>query len=43
MQINNKIAMNSKNLKKMWEILKDLTVGKSEKVSIDKIKKKVMN
>ena len=43
MKINNKIAMNSKNLKKMWEILKDLTVGKSEKVSIDKIKKKVMN
>ena len=39
MKINNKIAMNSKNLKKMWEILKDLTVGKSEKVSIDKVKK----
>ena len=40
MKINNKIAMNSKNLKKMWEILKDLMVGKSEKVSIDKIKKR---
>ena len=32
-------TMNSKNPKKMWEILKDLTVGKSEKVSIDKVKK----
>ena len=31
--------MNSKNPKKMWEILKDLTVGKSDQIPIDKIKK----
>ena len=39
MQINNKINLNSKNPKKMWEILKDLTVGKTEKISIDRINK----
>ena len=39
MQICNKINMNSKNPKKMWEILKDLTVGKSDQIPIDKIKK----
>ena len=37
MQICNKINMNSKNPKKMWEILKDLTVGKSDQIPIDKI------
>ena len=39
MQINYKIETNSKNPKKMWEILKDLTIGKSEKETVDKIRK----